>query len=177
MCDRDGRVPRNRAATFSVTWFFLSVLYYGLVFLYLFIHSFSFFFLLNFPSTFPHPPLEASCSYIRPEIQPYKLNGPCPLGESECRGWTAKDGESAGRELAAVEEESGGRGRRGMVRPQRLPRSTTKYLGSQSLLRKTSPAAGRAQSRTAESDHTQASRTAEPEPHSKPKQTTNVVFF
>lgn len=168
MCDRDGRVPRNRAATFSVTWFFLSVLYYGLVFLYLFIHSFSFFFLLNFPSTFPHPPLEASCSYIRPEIQPYKLNGPCPLGESE---------ESAGRELAAVEEESGGRGRRGMVRPQRLPRSTTKYLDSQSLLRKTSPAAGRAQSRTAESDHTQASRTAEPEPHSKPKQTTNVVFF
>lgn len=53
----------------------------------------------------------------------------------------------------------------------------SKYLGSQSLLRKTSPAAGRAQSRTAESDHTQASRTAEPEPHSKPKQTTNVVFF
>lgn len=144
-------------------------------FTYLFILSH--FFLLNFPSTFPHPPLEASCSYIRPEIQPYKLNGPCPFGESECRGWAAKDEESAGRELATVEEESGGRGRRGMVRPQRLPRSTTKYLGSQSLLRKTSPAAGRAQSTTAESDHTQAFRTVKLEPHSKPKLTTTVVFF
>lgn len=113
MRGRNGRGSRSKCCH-PFSHFFLPFCLHHLLFSLfyftdLFILSCSFFLLVFLPA--PQKP----AVHTSEQIQPYNLNSPCPFGGFECRGWTAKDEESALRGLAAVDEEPGFRGLTGMV--------------------------------------------------------------